>query len=444
MAERLETYGGKNEMDDSPELQNDGKDGDDDGLFDVEDQQKARTDSVDLSSDTSLVVDISDALSERDKVKFTVHTKTTLPEFSESDFSVTRDHDEFLWLHTMYDENEDYAGVIIPPPPPKPDFDASREKLQKLGEGEGTMTKEEFQKMKAELEAEYLATFKKTVAMHEVFLQRLAAHPTLRTDHNFRVFLEYKQALDVRGRNKKEKFGSLVKLVTKSVDEVLVTGQKDVDPFFERERTFVVEYHNKVKDSTARSDRMTRSNKQIADTYIRVSSGLNALATLEKSDLDNAEAIPESARFFIKVSEMFEKLRKVEARVATDADLKLSDLLRYYMRDTAAAKDLLYRRMRSLVNYQNANKALEKARAKNKEVQQAEKNQEEACNKFEKLSEVAKQELTDYKTRRVAAFKKNLVELAELEVKHAKRTLQTLVVREFYDLDQADIITTGA
>lgn len=76
--------------------------------------------------------------------------------------------------------------------------------------------------------------------------------------------------------------------------------------------------------------------------------------------------------------------------------------------------------MRSLVNYQNANKALEKARAKNKEVQQAEKNQEEACNKFEKLSEVAKQELTDYKTRRVAAFKKNLVELAELEVKHAK------------------------
>lgn len=40
--------------------------------------------------------------------------------------------------------------------------------------------------------SEYLATFKKTVAMHEVFLTRLAAHPVLRTDHNFRVFLEYK------------------------------------------------------------------------------------------------------------------------------------------------------------------------------------------------------------------------------------------------------------
>lgn len=41
----------------------------------------------------------------------------------------------------------------IPPAPPRPDFDASREKLQKLGEGEGSMTKEEFTKMKQELEA---------------------------------------------------------------------------------------------------------------------------------------------------------------------------------------------------------------------------------------------------------------------------------------------------
>ena len=41
----------------------------------------------------------------------------------------------------------------IPPPPPRPNFDASREKLQRLGEGEGTMTKEEFTKMKQELEA---------------------------------------------------------------------------------------------------------------------------------------------------------------------------------------------------------------------------------------------------------------------------------------------------
>ena len=39
--------------------------------------------------------------------------------------------------------------------------------------------------------SEYLATFKKTVAMHEVFLQRLTSHPRLRTDSVFTVFLEF-------------------------------------------------------------------------------------------------------------------------------------------------------------------------------------------------------------------------------------------------------------
>ena len=54
--------------------------------------------------------------------------------------------------------------------------------------------------------------------------------------------------------------------------------------------------------------------------------------------------------------------------MASDEDLKLSDTLRYYMRDSSAAKDLLYRRVRSLADYENANKNLEKARTKNKDV----------------------------------------------------------------------------
>lgn len=36
--------------------------------------------NVDLQTDATLQVDISDALSERDKVKFTVHTKVGLPQ----------------------------------------------------------------------------------------------------------------------------------------------------------------------------------------------------------------------------------------------------------------------------------------------------------------------------------------------------------------------------
>uniref|UniRef100_A0A671PEM0 Sorting nexin n=1 Tax=Sinocyclocheilus anshuiensis TaxID=1608454 RepID=A0A671PEM0_9TELE len=368
-----------------------------------EEDRGLRAVNVDLQTDATLQVDISDALSERDKVKFTVHTKSTLPNFKQNEFSVVRQHEEFIWLHDSFVENEEYAGYIIPPAPPRPDFDASREKLQKLGEGEGSMTKEEFTKMKQELEAEYLAIFKKTVAMHEVFLCRVAAHPVLRKDLNFHVFLEYNQDLSVRGKNKKEKLEDFFKNVVKSADGVLVAGVKDVDDFFEHEKTFLLEYHNRVKDSSAKSDRMIRSHKSAADDINRIASTLHSPLPL-----------------------LFPNSQKIEARVAADEDLKLADLLKYYLRESQAAKDLLYRRGRALVDYENANKALDKARAKNKDVLQAETTQQVCCQKFEKISESAKQELIDFKTRRVAAFRKNLVELAELELKHAKGNLQLL------------------
>lgn len=40
---------------------------------------------------------------------------------------------------------------------------------------------------------EYLAVFKKTVQVHEVFLQRLSSHPVFSKDRNFQIFLEYDQ-----------------------------------------------------------------------------------------------------------------------------------------------------------------------------------------------------------------------------------------------------------
>ncbi len=63
-----------------------------------------------------------------------------MTKFTRTEFSVIRLHEEFIWLHDTFAENPDYAGYIIPPPPPRPDFDASREKLRKLGDAEGDLT----------------------------------------------------------------------------------------------------------------------------------------------------------------------------------------------------------------------------------------------------------------------------------------------------------------
>ena len=64
----------------------------------------AGSDVVDLSGDAPLQVDISDALSEKDKVKFTVHTRTGMAGFQKSEFSVIRLHEDFIWLHDVIHE----------------------------------------------------------------------------------------------------------------------------------------------------------------------------------------------------------------------------------------------------------------------------------------------------------------------------------------------------
>ncbi|KAH8374472.1 hypothetical protein KR200_003782 [Drosophila serrata] len=376
--------------------------------------------------ENALHVEISDALSEKEKVKFTVHTRTTLPGFAKKDNNVVRQHEEFVWLHDRIEENEDYAGYIIPPCPPRPDFDASREKLQRLGEGEGNMTKEEFKKMKSELEAEYLATFKKTVAMHEVFLRRLASHPVFRVDQHLKVFLEYDQDLCAKPRKKMAIFGGFVKSLGKTTDEILLSATvRDVNDFFENELQFLTEYHGHLREAAIRTEKMTQRHKDVGDSHQKISNALTQLSTTEKGNMET---------FVAKTAEIFERIKNLETRVASDQDLKLGDTLRYYQRDSDAAKALLIRRLRCLAAYETANRNLEKARSKNKDVHAvrfgmsfcAETAQAEACEKFESMSACGKEELIGFRNRRVAAFKKSLVELSELEIKHAKTQYEYL------------------
>ena len=68
--------------------------------------------------------------------------------------------------------------------------------------------------------------------------------------------------------------------MVKSADGVIVSGVKDVDDFFEHEWTFLLEYYNRVKDASAKSDKMTRSHKSAADDYNRIGSSFYDLGML--------------------------------------------------------------------------------------------------------------------------------------------------------------------
>ena len=81
------------------------------------------------------------------------------------------------------------------------------------------------------------------------------------TGKSFTCAVYFTSQLSVRGKNKKEKISGFFKSVTQSADEVLLSNQKDVDDFFDQQRTFLVEYHSRIKDATMKADKMTKSHK---------------------------------------------------------------------------------------------------------------------------------------------------------------------------------------
>ncbi|KAH9279037.1 Sorting nexin-6 [Echinococcus granulosus] len=385
-------------------------------------QSRIISDPTDNTSEYYLHVEISDALSNKDFVSFTVRTKTNLPEFKQQKMQVNRIHDDFMWLHDQLEENEAFAGFIVPPAPPRPDFDSSRAKLQRLGKSEGTMTKQDMQKLKAELEAEYLANFKKTVAMHQVFLQRIANHPVLRNDYGFRVFLEYEQELSVRTKNAKEKAVGFLKSVTKTADEnLLLSNQREDDPFFREEKSYLVRYYNAVHDAYNSTDAMCRNRRLVGESVLRLELLLQDLATTPPINFKSAESLLTS-----KLCNFFGAFYPLQMRVTADEDLKLTDTLAYYSAESAAARDLLYRRSRALADYAAANRALDRARAKQRDITAADEQQAAAHKRFTDISQMARREIEDFKVRRIKYFQENLVALAELQIKHAKACIALL------------------
>lgn len=110
--------------------------------------------------------------------------------------------------------------------------------------------------------SEYLATFKKTVAMHEVFLTRLASHSVFREDPHLNVFLEFDQDLCARPKGRLQQLGGYVKSLGSTTDQYYLGATvRDVNDFFEQQLNSITEYHANLKEATQRSDRMSEKHK---------------------------------------------------------------------------------------------------------------------------------------------------------------------------------------
>lgn len=369
--------------------------------------------SVDLTDKDSMKVNIADALNEQDIVKFTVHTKTTLDRFAKKDFQVTRTHEEFIWLHSQYLENEKYAGYIIPPAPPKPDFSQSHGKLAKL-QSDADMPQEELQKLRQEIQSEYLAAFQKTVAMHEVFLIRLSLHPVFRDESSLQLFLEYEKELETKKKSGMDRArGAFFSAMGSVVSGDVLATTAEPEQNFARYRDFVLHYLKTITDCSQAAEIKIKQRSALVSQL----SGFNIKLTHLGNTQANHHVMSDIMR---KCGSAIGTMVAIEKKLVAKEDLKMSDLLRYYRDDTNAAKELLVRRAKAHKEMEKTAKAHEAAKRNGKKVIEAQGAATAAKTTYEAITKSAQTELETFKKRRAAAFRKGLIHYAQCQIKQSK------------------------
>jgi len=371
---------------------------------------------VDLTDKDSLKVNIADALNEQDIVKFTINTVTTLDRFQKPEFQATRTHEDFLWLHEQYHRSGKYDGLIIPPSPPKPDFSQSHGKLAKLQAGDDQMPQAELKKLKQEIQSEYLSAFQKTVAMHEVFLIRLVHHPIMKEEQSLQIFLEYDKDLankkaNAMDKTKKAFFGALTTMTATDP----LKGHVDPEEFFGRQKDFIISYQAKIAEAVASGTAKVKGRAAVVSQLSRFHTQLTHLGNTQA----NHHVMSEIMR---KNGAAVGTYGTVQKKLTAKEDLKMGDLLRYYKDDSMAARELMVRRVKAYKEMLRTDKELEKAKAKGKNVIVNQEANENAKTTYDKITKSAEAELNTFQKRRLAAFRKGLIQYTQVQIRQSRES----------------------
>lgn len=346
-------------------------------------------------------VKVLDASKDGEVVKFTIQTNMGHEGEEEKGVVVLRQYEDLEWLYHCLIAHNSVEGVVIPPLPPKPvtTVSAAEAKSKKqLGKDAKNMVADEFSRECRNMEK---------------FLQLVVLHPAFSKDEDLQKFLKEENP-PVRTKVKK----GVMESISRAVGDFRHHNHKDLDEEFQKKRDFVEQYTPLTKETFANFAKMIHSQQRVALALNDLSSSVMTASTGD----DNSTK--ELKGNFDTFSSSLNGVKESFDVMSTNDDNTLGFTLELYSRYMEAAKEMLFRRTCKLVEFENATKALEKAKPKNQEaLQKAKEDAEEAYNT---ISEVAKKELTRYNRQRVLSLQASLVQYADSRLKNGRDTYAIL------------------
>ncbi|RUS87264.1 hypothetical protein EGW08_004944 [Elysia chlorotica] len=332
---------------------------------------------------------VPEAVKRAENVMFTLQV-TIVAE--EKGLVLLRQYEDFEWLHHNLVTNNDIRGIIVPPLPVKPLSDPkSAESLSKKQMGDNTriMRGDQF-------EHDCLSVQK--------YLELVLSHPTFGRDKMLSSFLTEQEA-PVRARLNK----GLITRLSSVIDTARKSNRKDVDEYYNTKRYFATEYSKAIKEASLNYNKLLVAQWRLSSSYSTVATELTSCTA------DRDEELVKLNRVLKALSDGCEDEATCYELKSAKGETTAGFFLDLFARYSDSLKDMHFRRVNDLIEYEAAEKALEKAKPPKRQA--AEEAFETAKSNFERASENGKTELNRFTQIRLASSASFLSEYAELQVK---------------------------
>nr|XP_032829580.1 sorting nexin-2-like isoform X2 [Petromyzon marinus] len=334
-----------------------------------------------------------------------VNTKTSLSGFRGSEFGVKRRFSDFLGLHSKLSTRHGAVGVIVPPAPEKSVIGMTKVKVGK----EDPSSAEFVEKRRSSLER---------------YLQRVAKHPTLLQDPDFRDFLE-RDELPRAVSTQALSGAGLMRIVSKAAEAVnkMTIKMSELDPWFEEKQLQFESLDQQLRRLHGSVEGLVVHRKDLA---LCTSAFARSVAMLGTSEDHTA-----LSRALSQLAEVEERVEGLHGAQAQADSFLLAELLADYVRLIGSVKAVFDQRVRCWQRWQDAQVTLQKKReaeaklqsgaaAKGDKLQQArddihewEGKVEQGEAEFESISKTIRTEVARFERERVRDFKHAVVSYLE-------------------------------
>jgi len=308
--------------------------------------------------------------------------------------TITRQYEDLQYLDHQLTQNNRQPGLILPPLPTRPGADPAAAELlsrKQLGSSNRAMVGDG-------------AQWGKDCRSLEKYLELVVSHPVLGSDNHLIEFLEKQEPPP---RPAKLKKGWLAGV--KDRWDARNVNVKDCDEWFGKEREWAARYGAQIRDA---SDKMNI----VMNSKLRLVAQLGHLsATLNASVAGNEGVNGVYNKLNCAFSTSLDSARAGIENEVSSGEATLGGYLDMYTRCLEAENSMLLRRTCLLVDYENACKALAKAKP-NREVS-AKAIRDEAEKELNDCTQVARKEVKVFHNRRLAECRQSLLYYVEGQIK---------------------------